>query len=150
MRLDRFQLIDRVERLDRAKKFIVCRCDVPMESGVFEGHFPGHPLLPGTLMIEGIAQAAGMLVLVLHEFRRMPVLIGVDKARVRGMVKPGASLAAEGRLVQEGAGYVAASGHIIHEGKKVAEAEIRLGMLPFPSESLRGEARKFAQEIGLI
>jgi 3-hydroxymyristoyl/3-hydroxydecanoyl-(acyl carrier protein) dehydratase len=101
-------------------------------------------------MIEGIAQAAGMLVLVLHEFRRMPVLIGVDKARVRGMVKPGASLAAEGRLVQEGAGYVAASGHITHEGKKVAEAEIRLGMLPFPSEFLRGEARKFAREIGLI
>jgi 3-hydroxyacyl-[acyl-carrier-protein] dehydratase len=150
MRLDRFQLIDRVERLDRPEKSIVCRCDVPTESGVFEGHFPGHPLLPGTLMIEGIAQAAGMLVLVLHEFRRMPVLIGVDKARVRGMVKPGASLAAEGRLVQEGAGYVAASGHITHEGKKVAEAEIRLGMLPFPSEFLRGEARKFAREIGLI
>jgi 3-hydroxyacyl-[acyl-carrier-protein] dehydratase len=150
MRLERFQLIDRVERFDPAEKSIVCRCEVPMESGIFDGHFPGHPLLPGTLMIEAVAQAAGMLVLALHEFRRMPVLIGVDKARVRGMVKPGASLAAEGRLVQEGAGYVAASGHITHEGKKVAEAEIRLGTLPFPSESLRGEARKFAREIGLI
>ena len=121
-----------------------------MESGIFDGHFPGHPLLPGTLMIEAIAQSCGMLVLVLHEFRRMPVLIAVDKARVRGMVKPGAALAAEGRLVQEGAGYVAAEGHITHEGKKVAEAEIRLGTLPFPSEFLRGEARKFAQEIGLV
>lgn len=150
MRLERFQLIDRVERFDRAEKSIVCRCQVPMESGIFDGHFPGHPLLPGTLMIESIAQAAGMLVLVLHEFRRMPVLIAVDKARVRGMVKPGASLAAEGRLVQEGAGYVAALGHLTHDGKRVAEAEIRLGTLPFPSEFLRGEARKFAQEIGLI
>ena len=150
MRLERFQLIDRVERLDRAEKTIVCRCLVPTESGIFDGHFPGHPLLPGTLMIECIAQACGMLVLALHELRRMPVLIGVDKARVRGMVKPGASLAAEGRLVQEGAGYVAGEGHLTLEGKRVADAAIRLGTLPFPSEFLRGEARKFAQEIGLI
>ena len=150
MRLDRFQLIDRVERLDRPEKAIVCRCDVPMESSVFDGHFPGHPLLPGTLMIEAIAQSCGMLVLALHDFRRMPVLIGVNNARVRGMVKPGALLAVEGRLVQEGSGYVAATGHIIHEGKKVAEAEIRLGTLPFPTENLRGEARKFAQRVGLI
>jgi 3-hydroxyacyl-[acyl-carrier-protein] dehydratase len=150
MRLERFQLIDRVERLDLEAKSIACRCLVPMEAGIFDGHFPGHPLFPGTLMIEAIAQASGLLVLAMHDFRRMPVLIGVDKARVRGMVKPGASLAAEGRLVQEGAGYVAAEGHLTLEGKRVAEAEIRLGMLPFPSEFLRGEARKFALETGLI
>jgi 3-hydroxyacyl-[acyl-carrier-protein] dehydratase len=150
MRLERFQLIDRVERLDRDAKSIVCRCVVPTESGIFDGHFPGHPLFPGTLMIESIAQACGMLVLALHEFRRMPVLIAVDKARVRGMVKPGASLEAESRLVQEGAGYVAAEGHLVLEGKRVAEAEIRLATLPFPSEFLRGEARKFALETGLI
>ncbi len=150
MRLERFQLVDKVERIDRGAKSIACRCLVPLESGIFDGHFPGHPLFPGTLMIEAIAQSAGMLVLAIHEFRRMPVLIGVDKARVRGMVKPGASLEAEGRLVQEGAGYVAAHGHLTLEGKRVAEAEIRLGMLPFPSEFLRGEARKFARETGLV
>ncbi|HEY7610078.1 MAG TPA: 3-hydroxyacyl-ACP dehydratase FabZ family protein [Alphaproteobacteria bacterium] len=150
MRLERFQLIDRVEHLDRAAKSVVCRCEVPRESSIFDGHFPGHPLFPGTLMIEAIAQASGLLVLVLHDFRRMPVLIAVNNARVRGMVKPGAVLAAEGKLVQEGSGYVAATGHITHDGKKVAEAEIRLGTLPFPLESLRAEARKFAKEVGLI
>lgn len=150
MRLERFQLIDRAERWDRESKSMVCRCEVPMESGIFDGHFPGHPLFPGTLMIEAIAQTAGMLVLVLHEFRRMPVLIGVNNARVRGMVKPGAVLAADCRLVQEGAGYVAAEGQLMLEGKKVAEADVRLGTLPFPSEALRGEARKFAHEIGLV
>jgi 3-hydroxyacyl-[acyl-carrier-protein] dehydratase len=150
MRLERFQLIDRVERFDRAAKSVVCRCDVPQHSSIFDGHFPGHPLLPGTLMIEAIAQAAGVLVLALHDFRRMPVLIGVEKARVRGMVKPGAVLAAKGQLVQEGSGYVAAVGHITHDGRRVAEAEVRLGTLPFPSELLRAEARKFAKELGLI
>lgn len=150
MRLERFQLVDRVERLDRDRRSIACRCLVPTESGIFDGHFPGHPLFPGTLMIEAIAQSCGVLVLALHDFRRMPMLIGVDKARVRGMVKPGASLEAEGRLVQEGAGYVAAQGHLMLEGKRVAEAEIRLATLPFPSEFLRDEARKFARETGLI
>ncbi len=150
MRLERFQLISRVERLDLPGKTIACRCDVPLESSIFDGHFPGHPLLPGTMMIETIAQAAGLLVLALHDFRRMPVLIGVDHARVRGMVKPGALLAAESRLVQEGGGYVAAAGHLIHEGRKVAEAEIRLGTLPFPTEALRAEARKFAVGVALV
>lgn len=150
MRLERFQLIDHVDRVDRAEKTIACRCDVPLEAGIFDGHFPGHPLFPGTLMIEAIAQSAGLLVLALHDFRRMPVLIGVDHARVRAMVKPGALLAAESRLVQEGAGYVAAAGHLISEGRKVAEAEIRLGTIPFPSEALRAEARKFAAEVALV
>ena len=150
MRLERFQLISHVERVDRAAKAIVCRCEVPQEAGIFDGHFPGHPLFPGTLMVEAIAQSAGLLVLVLHDFRRMPVLIGVNNARVRAMVKPGAVLAAESRLVQEGAGYVAAAGHLTSEGRKVAEAEIRLGTIPFPSEALRVEARKFAVEISLI
>jgi 3-hydroxyacyl-[acyl-carrier-protein] dehydratase len=150
MRLERFQLVDRVERCDRPTRTIVCRCEVPREADIFDGHFPGHPLFPGTLMIEAIAQCCGLLVLALHEFRRMPVLIGVDKARVRAMVKPGTVLAAEARLVQEGAGYVAGEGHLTGDGRKVAEAEIRLGTIPFPSEFLRDEARKFAQEVGLI
>jgi 3-hydroxyacyl-[acyl-carrier-protein] dehydratase len=150
MRLERFQLIDRVDRLDLSGKTIACRCDVPLEADIFDGHFPGHPLFPGTLMIEAIAQATGLLVLAMHDFRRMPVLIGVDHARVRAMVKPGTRLAAESRLVQEGAGYVAAAGHLMNEERKVAEAEIRLGTIPFPSEALRAEARKFALEVALV
>jgi 3-hydroxyacyl-[acyl-carrier-protein] dehydratase len=149
MRLERFQMIDRVVRLDRAARAIGCRCDVPQQSEVFEGHFPGHPLLPGTLMIEAIAQCCGLLVLAVQDFARMPVLISVDKARMRAMVSPGAVLAAEGRLVQEGSVYVAAAGSLLSDGRKVAEAEIRLGTIPFPSDRLRDEARLFASRIGL-
>ena len=150
MRLDRFQLITRVEHLDVSGKSITCRCELPLESSIFDGHFPGHPLFPGTMMIETIAQAAGLLVLAMHNFRRMPMLIGVDNARVRAMVKPGTVLAVESRLVQEGAGYVAAAGHLMNEDRKVAEAEIRLGTVPFPTEALRAEARKFATQVSLV
>ena len=150
MRLERFQMIDSVVRLDRAAQTIGCRCEVPTESEVFEGHFPGHPLLPGTLMIETVAQCCGLLVLAVQDFARMPVLIGVDKARMRAMVSPGAVLAAEGRLVQEGSGYVAAAGSLLSDGRKVAEAEIRLGTIPFPSDQLRDDARVLARRLGLI
>ena len=150
MRLETFQLIDRVETFNRAEKSIVCRCEVPLASSVFDGHFPGYPLLPGTLMIEAIAQAGGLIVLALNDFKRMPVLVGVDNARVRRMVKPGAALAAECRLVQEGSGYAAAAGQLTSEGRAVADAEIRLGVVAFPSEALRAEARRFAAAVALV
>lgn len=149
MRLEYFQMIDRVERLDRTAQTIACRCEVPAASTVFEGHFPGHPLLPGTLMIEAIAQCCGLLVMALNGFARLPILVGVDKARMRAAVAPGTVLAAEGRLVQEGSGYAAAAGYLSSEGRRVADAEIRLGTIPFPSEQLRGEALSFARKIGL-
>ena len=150
MRLEYFQMIDKVERLDLAARTIACVCEVPAASTVFEGHFPGHPLLPGTIMVEAIAQCCGLLVLAHQDFAKMPVLIGVEKAKMRAMVPPGAVLAAEGRLVQEGNLYAAAAGTLYYQGRKVAEAEIRLGTIPFPSENLRHEAQSFARKIGLI
>ena len=68
---------------------------MPMESPVFEGHFPGHPLVPGVLLTETMAQASGYLVLGLMDFTHMPFLMAVDKARFRTFVGPGAVLAIE-------------------------------------------------------
>jgi 3-hydroxyacyl-[acyl-carrier-protein] dehydratase len=149
MRLEYFQMIDAVAALDRAAGTIRCRAEVPAASPIFEGHFPDYPLLPGTLMIETIAQAAGLLVLAKQDFARMPLLIQVEKAKIRGTIAPGTALAVECRLVQEGSGYAAAAGRLEVAGKAVAEAEIRLGTLPFPTEQLRQRVREFARSIGL-
>ncbi len=65
------------------------------------------------------------------------------------MVAPGTALAVEGRVVQEGSAYVAVAGRLVRDGRAVAEAEIRLGILPFPSPQLRSDAMRFAREIGL-
>ncbi len=98
MRLEYFEMIDQVVRLDRAAGRIEARALVPDASPVFEGHFPGHPLVPGVLLTETMAQASGYLVLAHLDFAQMPFLMAVDKARFRSFVGPGAALDIEASL----------------------------------------------------
>ena len=61
MRLEYFQMVDRIVALDPDARTIRMEGLVPEQSPIFEGHFPGHPILPGVLMIEAMAQAAALL-----------------------------------------------------------------------------------------
>src|SRR5215471_18533712 len=124
MRLEYFQMVDRIAALDPEAWIVRADCLVPEVSPVFEGHFPGHPLLPGVLMIETIAQAGGWLVLAALRFRRMPFLAQVKEAKLRAFVTPGQTLQAEARLVHDGSGYAVVAGSVSSAGKKVADAEI--------------------------
>jgi 3-hydroxyacyl-[acyl-carrier-protein] dehydratase len=149
MRLEYFEMIDRVVVLDRAAKRIEALSTVPMESPVFEGHFPGHPLVPGVLLTETMAQASGYLVLGLMDFSHMPFLMAVDKARFRTFVGPGTVLSIGATLEHEGSGYAVTKARITVEGKPICDAELRFRIMPFPadlSEQMRGQARR----IGLV
>src|SRR5215203_7256106 len=112
MRLEFFEMIDQIVSFDREAKRLEARSVVPTESPVFEGHFPGHPLVPGVLLTETMAQASGYLILALTEFSEMPFLMAVDKARFRSFVGPGVELAVEATLEHQGSGYVATKAKI--------------------------------------
>src|SRR5919112_4394044 len=149
MRLEYFEMIDRVTGLDRENKRIEVRSTVPMESPVFEGHFPGHPLVPGVLLTETMAQASGYLVLGLMDFTHMPFLMAVDKARFRTFVGPGAELAIEAQFEHEGSGYAVTKGKIAVDGKPICDAGLRFNTMPFP-DGLDAPMRERARQIGLF
>ena len=132
MRLEYFQMVDRIVRLDVEAKRISADCKVPEASPVFEGHFPGHPILPGVLMIETMAQTGGWLVLATLRFAAMPFLVQVKQAKMRSFIQPGEALVAEAELLHDGSGYAVINGKLSAAGKPAAEAEITYRVVRVP------------------
>jgi 3-hydroxyacyl-[acyl-carrier-protein] dehydratase len=137
MLLEYFQMIDAVEELDPDSGNIVARADVPMESPVFEGHFPGSPLVPGVLLIETMAQASGFMLLSRLQFDKMPFLANVTTAKMRTFVEPGQILRVEAELEHDGSGFAATKARILRDGKKICDSKLMFRIMPFPNETLK-------------
>jgi 3-hydroxyacyl-[acyl-carrier-protein] dehydratase len=150
MLLEYFQMIDKVESVDLGLGRLKATSTVPMESPVFEGHFPGMPLVPGVLLIETMAQASGMLLLAVKDFEAMPFLMSVDGAKMRTFVEPGAVLDIEAELEHDGSGFAVTKAKIMSGGKKVCDAQLKLRTMPFSEVPLAPIVRKRAEEVGLM
>lgn len=150
MLLEYFQMIDKVESVDLGLGRLKATSVVPMESPVFEGHFPGMPLVPGVLLIETMAQASGMLLLAVKDFEAMPFLMSVDGAKMRTFVEPGAVLDIEAELEHDGSGFAVTKAKITSGGKKVCDAQLKLRTMPFSEVPLASIVRKRAEEVGLM
>ena len=149
MELEAFRLVDRVETLSLPERRIVMRGEVPLRSSILDAHFPGHPIMPGVLMIEAMAQTSGYLLLALTRASRMPFLAEVKEAKLRAFVPPGAVLAIEADLEHEGSGYAVTRARIARDGKRVAEAELRFRTVPFPTPELAQRTRDAMARVGL-
>jgi|SRR5437660_8840599 len=149
MQLEYFQLIDRITDLDLVKQTITVEAQVPQHNTIFEGHFPGYPIMPGVLLIESMAQTSGWLLLALMKFERMPFLAAVKEAKMRGFVSPGELLTVQASILHEGSGYAMTEAKVSVGGKLRSNATITFSHVPFPNQDLRGHMDAVARRIGL-
>jgi 3-hydroxyacyl-[acyl-carrier-protein] dehydratase len=90
-----FLLVDRILELEPGKRAVGIK-NVTANEPQFTGHFPGRPIMPGVLMVEALAQTAGVAVLSLDEYRgKMGLFAGIDDCRFRRLVQPGDTLRLE-------------------------------------------------------
>ena len=148
MQLEYFHLIDRIVDLNVGEKKIVVEAQVPKQSTIFEGHFPGYPLMPGVLLIESMAQASGWLLLGALKFERMPILAAVKEAKVRGSVFPGDLITIEASLVHEGSGFAVTEAKIRVGGKLRANSTLTFTLIPVPNADMRGYMNSVAERVG--
>jgi 3-hydroxyacyl-[acyl-carrier-protein] dehydratase len=148
MHLEYFKLIDRIVDLDVAGRTIAVEAQVPKENTIFEGHFPGHPIMPGVLLIETMAQASGWLLIAMTKFQRMPFLAAVKEAKMRSFVSPGDLLRIEAGIVHEGSGFAMTSAKVRVGGELRCNATITFGIVPFPHPDLREHMDAEARRIG--
>jgi len=148
MHLEYFKLIDRIVDLNLDEKAIRAEATVPQTSTIFDGHFPGRPLMPGVLLIESMAQTSGWLVIALTRFERMPFLAAVKDAKLRAFVEPGQMLSISSNLVHEGSGFAVATAAVKRDGKVICNADITFRVMPFPDATFRASMERVAAEIG--
>jgi 3-hydroxyacyl-[acyl-carrier-protein] dehydratase len=148
MRLEYFLLIDRIVELKLDDQTIRTEATVPTDSTIFEGHFPGHPLMPGVLLIEAMAQTSGWLLTAMSKFTRIPLLAAVKEAKLRTFVTPGQVLGVSAKILHDGSGFAVTEADIVCDGKSVSSAELTLRLLEFPNPALRAGMEKIAADIG--
>ena len=118
-------LVDRVERLVPDQSIIAIKA-VSMNEQFFQGHFPGRPIMPGVLIVEAMAQAAGILAvesLGLADSGKLVYFMAIEGAKFRAPVEPGCLLTLEVEFVQQRSSVCKFSGRATVDGKLVAEAQ---------------------------
>lgn len=119
-----FLLVDRIVELEEER--IVGIKNVTVNEPFFQGHFPNFPVMPGVLIVEAMAQTAGILVLrsIPDRDSKLVFLVSVDYARFRKPVVPGDQLRLEMKMMRRKGTVVKMSGRATVEGVLVAEAEV--------------------------
>jgi 3-hydroxyacyl-[acyl-carrier-protein] dehydratase len=144
----RYLLLDRILTLRPPESATAIKC-VSLSDDVFVDHFPGHPVMPGALLIEALAQLGGVLVEAAQREKGRDdlhaILTMVDRARFRQMVRPGdrVELEALGLANSEDGGKI--RGVAMVDGKLAVEAELTFALMPISNPRLIERRREVLQ-----
>jgi 3-hydroxyacyl-[acyl-carrier-protein] dehydratase len=119
-----FLLVDRIVEMDGER--VVGIKNVTNNEPFFQGHFPDFPVMPGVLIVEAMAQTAGVQVLASIPDRasKLVLLVAIESARFRRPVVPGDTLRMEMAVIKRKASVAKFAGRATVDGKVVAEVEV--------------------------
>ncbi len=125
-----FLLVDRVLDIDPGRSIVAVK-NVSVNEPFFSGHFPGDPVMPGVLVIEGLAQAGGLLLIHDRADRDSKLLLftAIERARFRRPVVPGDQLRYEVRVLRLRERHSKLEGRALVDGEVAAEAVISSAMV---------------------
>ncbi len=125
-----FLLVDRVTSLDKGENIVSFK-NVSISEPVFEGHFPGHPIYPGVMILEGLAQAGGLLAFQSMDLSKEEVkekvvyFMSIDKAKFRKPVRPGDRLEYRVSVIKRKGSIWMLDGKAYVDDVLVSEAELK-------------------------
>ncbi len=120
-----FLLVDRILEFEKGERMVGLK-NVTINEPFFQGHFPGHPIMPGVLLIEAVAQVSAVLAFKSAEGNagNLVYFMGIDKAKFRKPVVPGDQLRMEVTVLRKRTPYWKTKGRIYVESDLVCEAEL--------------------------
>ena len=128
-----FLLVDRILETDGSKRAVALK-NVTINEPFFQGHFHAHPVMPGVLVVEAMAQV-GVILLYLRAERRESELVyfsGIDKCRFRQPVVPGDQLRIEVKVLKQRNRYFKMMGRALVENNLAVEAELSCSLVDRP------------------
>src|SRR5262245_26364146 len=133
-----FLRVDRIVEYEPGKRVVGIK-NVTLNEPFFEGHFPGAPVMPGVLIVEAMAQTAGVVMLaeISDRSSKLVFFTGIDGAKFRKPVVPGGQLRMELTVLRLRPRYIKLRGEAYVDGQLVAEAQISSSLV---DRSLIGSA----------
>ena len=133
-------LVDRVLEMEPKKRIVAIK-NVTINEEIFLGHFPGRPVMPGVLMIEGMAQAGGLL--LLHDLpdreNKLLLFAGIEEAKFRRPVVPGDQIRYEVEVLRLRSTFGKVAGKVLVDGELAAEAILSTAMVDRSDRSDRSK-----------
>jgi len=126
-----FLLVDRVTKIDSGESIEAYK-NVSVSEGIFQGHFPGHPIYPGVMIVEGMAQAGGVLAFKslsqeeqANADDKVVYFMSIDKCKFRAPVRPGDRLEYKISVLKHKGNIWVFKGEAYVDGKLTTEAELK-------------------------
>src|SRR6056297_428847 len=122
-----FLLVESVSEI--GEYYIIAEKNVSINEPYFQGHFPMYPIMPGVLVVEGMAQAAGILLMKdIKEENVLPIFMGIDNARFKREIRPGDRIVYKVKLIQSKKEVYKLEAKVFVREKLAAKAEIMAGI----------------------